>query len=350
MPTTIRQTCLMLGFLFFTGASSLFSRAAVAGDTSSTVAADPNRVDRGWFFYDDPVKQKQVEQDLVTAVAPPANLPPDNKPKPDHCKKASTWAADCGFVDPGKNFAWQSAERDALLQQMVLNPVDQSAVEAFQHYNKWVMDKALLVAKTWHWNTIQHPDLDPRVSTPISQSGLLMADTLRGTRAPDIYKWIAANGGMLFYFTRADCPYCHDMAGSFSQFAEQTGIPTYDASIYGNCVKPFDGSHCLPPDQSYGPAGVLNVSVVPAVILYLPSNTWIRLATGFTTSQHIEDRLVNFFTAWRTAVVRGLSSQNGTAPVDFDPTHAPDLGVGIGAGAGTANIPTANDIKSLLFQ
>lgn len=343
-------TCLCLCLLL--ASFGAFADSAAPADASSaapaTTRTGAGNVERGWFFYDDPANP--VDQALVKAVTPPADMPKDTKPKPPGCKSASTWTASCGFVDPGKDFAWQAAERDALLHQMILAPSDQAAVEDFQRYNKWVIDKATLAAKTWQWNTIQHPNLDPRVSTPISQSGLLMADTLRGTRAPDIYKWIKADGGMLFYFSRADCPYCHDMAQPFAQYATGTGIPTYDASIYGDCVRPFDTAHCLPPAQAYTPAGLLQVTVVPAVILYLPPNTWIRLATGFTTSQHIEDRLVNFFTAWRTAVVRGEDSQNGTAPVDFDPSHTPALGVGIGPGVGESKLPTANDIKQLLRQ
>lgn len=335
----------------FTALSLLLTLSSAQADPVVPAVITPvgGKVEQGWFFYDDPVKQAEVEQALIKAVTPSADLPPDDKPKPAPCKQAATWTAACGFVDPGQDFAWQSQERDALLQHMILAPTDQVAVEAFQHYNKWVVDKALLASKTWNWNVIQHPELDPRVATPINATGLLIAVNLTNSRAPDIYRFIAQNGGMLFFFTRDDCSYCHDMAQAVHGFVMSSGIPTYDASIKGACVAGFDKEHCLPAAESYGPATVLQISVVPALVLYMPKDTWIKLATGMTTTQKVEDRLLNFFIAWRSAVSHGIAGQNSTAPVDFDPAHTPNLGSGLAAGVGPATLPTESDIKSILF-
>jgi hypothetical protein len=339
--------------LLSTGGYAAAAFAAV-GDVP-TVAVVPgadlqHRAEKGWFFYQDPEKEKAAEAAMAKAVAPPAVLPPEG-PKPDSCKEAKTWKPSCGFVDPGKSFAWQSQERDALLQQMIMSPADQKGVEAFQRYNKWVVDKAVLAAKTWEWNRTQHPDLDPSEVAPISEFGLALAQNLKETNSDAIFKYIVKNGGMLFYFTREGCSFCHKMALGVHRIALKTGIPLYDASIEGACVDNFDASHCLPPAKSLGPATLLKVTVVPALILYLPDNTWIRVGNGLTDDETVIGRIVNFFIAWRTAVLRGLPGDNGTAPVDFDPKHAPDLGVGVTAGVGgAAQAATEADIKHILFD
>jgi conjugal transfer pilus assembly protein TraF len=66
--------------------------------------------------------------------------------------------------------------------------------------------------------------------------------------------------------------------------------------------------------------GILDVKIVPALYLYVPSSTWIRLGTGVMTDQTIIANTVNFFSAYRAAMLAGLDNSKGARPtVTFDP-------------------------------
>jgi hypothetical protein len=76
-----------------------------ADDSAATQAADgmKQKADKGWFFYEDP--PKVVDAPASSPEAPPPAqeaAKPDQKPPKDKCAVASTWTADCGFVNPGK--------------------------------------------------------------------------------------------------------------------------------------------------------------------------------------------------------------------------------------------------------
>jgi conjugal transfer pilus assembly protein TraF len=337
---------LLLISLFYLCVASAYA----APPTVSVTPGDElhHDVEQGWFFYKDPAKTEAIPD--INNGLPASELPAD-KPKPKPCLSAKTWTPACGFVDPGKDFDWQSTQRDALLQQMVMSPGDQKEVEAFQRYNKWVVDKAVEAGNTWYWNMTQHPDLDPSVSAPISSFGLNMASGIAANNSKEIMSYIAKQGGLLVYFTRDDCSYCHMMAPGVARIAADTGIPTYDATLDGKCVPGFTGEHCLSDQVSLAPAKALKVTTVPSLFLYIPDNTWIRVASGITADDEVKGRIVNFFAAWRTAIAQGMSSSvDGQPPVDFNPNHMPSLGSGVGAGVSDSTLPTQSDIKKLLFK
>ncbi|WP_080421032.1 conjugal transfer protein TraF [Burkholderia ubonensis] len=293
---------------------------------------------QGWFWYLDPKEEKKkdlpapvevapapVEQPKPTAPivvvpkAPKKELTPEEKEK--LCKVKDTWEKGCGFVDPGDDFEFQAKQRDILLQMMSLTPDNPDSVEQAQRYMKWVVGKASMAANMWYFNMVQNPDLDPTVKNPISEVGIALATRITQASQYEYFRLIKEEGGVLFYFSRSDCAYCFDQAPYAARVARTMGLDIVNIPLDGKCLPDFTGLACgdnVKPEQ----AAVLDVKIVPALYLYVPSNTWIRLGTGVMTDQTILANTVNFFSAYRAAMLQGLDNSKGARPsVTFDPQY-----------------------------
>ncbi|MEX3984243.1 conjugal transfer protein TraF [Paraburkholderia sp. EG287A] len=324
---------------------------------------------QGWFWYLDPKKEKKKEPKTIVVTPPtPASEPstqavviiapssasaplaaaaPDDGGK--HCKVKDTWESKCGFVDPGNDFDFQAKERDILLQQMSLQPDKPEVVEAAQRYMKWVVTKASMAANMWYFNMVQHPDLDPTVQNPISEIGIALASRVDKANQVEIFDLIRQEGGVLFYFSRDDCDYCHEQAPNTRRVARMMGLQLINVPLDGKCLPGFEGDNCgsnITNDQ----VAPLNVAVVPALYLYVPDNTWIRLGTGVVTDTTVIANTVNFFSAYRSAVLNGLDNSDGVRPsVTFDPKfNAKPTGVTPADGSSQASAPDRSKMLELL--
>lgn len=288
-------------------------------DAKKTAGQDlgaPQKPERGWFFFE---KDKPKPEEPEFQPAPPdGKQPPDQKKPPeDKCKKAQTWSPDCGFVDPGTDYDFQAKQRDALLVQMSMSKNDPKAVEQFQYYMRWVMGRASEVANLWMFNMVQNPELDPQAKQPISTFGIRMMSDVQNGQEKEIFKVIKEEGGMLVFFTKSDCHFCHAMAISMQRIARDTGIPVRNAALDATCLPAFKEG-CLAGEAVQGPAIALQVTTVPSVFLYVAPNTWLRVATGIVSEDTIRSRIFSFFSAYRTAMLKGVNNaQKGRPSVDF---------------------------------
>ncbi|WP_018234209.1 conjugal transfer protein TraF [Thioalkalivibrio thiocyanodenitrificans] len=295
------------------------------------------RVERGWWFYEAPPETE--EEEIWTIPPPSAAKPaePDQGPE-DPCLDKDTWTVSCGFVNPGNDFSFQERQRDELLNHMVMNPQDRKAVEAFQYYTKWMMDQATAVASMWTFNRVQNPELDPRVTYPVTNFGLRILHDIRESNSGDIFDFLSENG-YLVYFSRTDCVYCHNMRPVLEMVAERTGLSIWNASLDEDCMPGFE-QLCMVAPATLDPASVLEVSIVPSIFLYVEPDTWIRVGNGIVTYDVLESRIVNFFSAYRAAMIKGIEPEDGQVPVDFSTqggTGARGLGRGLEPGPGSTS-------------
>lgn len=264
-----------------------------------------------WWGFDDntPKPAKKNPAPKVSVQAKPS--------KAELCQHTKTWDKSCGFVDPKGDFALQAKERDALRIDAVMNPGDQHAVLQFQKYMRWASNEAVLFTQMWQYNQQQFPSLNPQAEAPVSRFGLLMASAASDRQTRSIWGALQAQKAFFVYFTRSDCEFCHAMAPTVKRVSHDTGLPVWDASLDSKCLPGF--KNCHTGDTSLMPARILRVSIVPTLFVYLPStNSWIRVSTGISSVQEIEQRTHQFFTAVRAAAARGLKNGvKGTAPVDF---------------------------------
>lgn len=320
-------------------------QASLPAGADSKAEVSGERSDRGWFFFKDPPKPVEPEQEpeQEQPVAGPSAPP---KKAEDPCKSPKTWKPSCGFLDPGNDFVFQERMRDELLQHMSLSNQDPKAVEAVQYYVKWVMGKSVQVARMWQYNMTQNPELDPFVQQPITSFGLKLMSEVKSGETAEIFGALREQGAFFVYFTRSDCSFCHSMAPTVARLAADAGIPVRNAALDDRCLTEFkDG--CLTSADTLAPAQALQVSIVPALFLYVPDNTWLRLGTGVVDSATLSARTVSFFSAYRSALLKGIQNGEGArAPVDFSVDSASGTASGV-APSESPGLPSPEDIKRL---
>lgn len=319
----------------------LLSHISVAQDLIKNPMASQPTVEKGWFWFEDP-KEKEPPKESEETPPPILSLPttPPPAPKEDKCKSKETWSADCGFVDPGSDFSFQAKQRDALFEQMSVSKNNPKAVEAAQYYMRWVLERTSEVSNLWWYNMIQNPNLDPTVAKPISAFGIrLMADVKKGTDA-EVFSLLQSEKAFFVYFSRSDCEFCHAMQSPVKSLSKKVGIPVYNASLDASCISGFEGEFCRP--NSIAPAQALKVETVPSVFLFIPKNTWIRIATGLTDVDTMITRSSQFFSAYRNALLKSVENgENGKPSVDFSTSDAKGNSTGI-------KIPTQEEVNKLL--
>lgn len=330
----LKKTTLTLVFLV------LASTASAAG----LFGHDP---ERGWFFF----QQNQPAKTASAPVKATAQSPQEQAQTPaPSCSDPKDWNPSCGFVDPGTNFAFQSEERDQLLNRMAVSNNDPKAVEAFQRYMHWALQRTAQVTNLWWYNMAQHPELDPTVSQPVTEFGLRLMSEVKNDQYSSIFHLVKQSGGIFVVFSKASCQYCHQMVPTFQRLQRFTGIPVRNASIDGPCLEELT-KDCSTGKQVLLSAEALHVKVVPSVFLYVKPNTWLRLSTGISSVDAIEARAIQFFSAYRTALLKGVHNNQGLgqASVDFSGGGANGNGNSeVQAGSPSEPLPSKSDIAHLL--
>ncbi|OCX69430.1 hypothetical protein A6M27_16955 [Acidithiobacillus thiooxidans] len=322
------------------------------------VANAQAHTEQGWWFYQTPpVKPKVKPKPLLPPQAVVATAPTvptaSSAAVTDPCVHKDTWTPNCGFINPGKSFAFQAKERDALMQSMVMNPENPNAVLQFQRYNQWLANEAIQVANMWYFNEIQHPGLNPQSTHPISQFGLQLAEDVKRNTTDQIFKYLAKHA-IFLDFTRQSCYYCHAMAPNVMSLSHKTKVPVWDASLSTTGCLPGFQDHCVTAPLTIKPAEILHVKEVPTLFLFIKPDTWIRVGTGVVDEATLRARIVDFVSAYRTAILKGVHNGNGSqASVDFSPgaDSSQSLGGdGVGVPSKKGALPTSSDIKALLGQ
>lgn len=258
----------------------------------------------GYWFYKEPISRK-----LDNAFQ-------DNKIKnKSKCLSINTWSIDCGFVEPtnlGLNkamaFSFEQKQYKELLRNLSMNSDDKNAVFEWQKFNHWAVSQAMTAAYVSEFNIAQHPELDSTITHPFSQFGNLIIRNFNNVMQEDFFNMLSRSS-LLVFFTRSNCSFCHYQADIVRMLAAKTHIPVWDASLDRNHLPNFD--HYLVAPDTLKPAQYLHVSTVPAVFLYLAPQAegnsqehWIRLATGLTSVDVIENRILRFVQDYRSALMK----------------------------------------------
>lgn len=299
---------------------------------------------KGWFFYQEPVKPKPPKTPLLP-IMPKVGAPPP--PKSRSCAKMATWKPKCGFVNPGTSFAFQSKERDGLLRRMAMAPDNPQAVENFQYYQKWVLQRSIEVANEWYYNTVQNPSLDATVKDPINAFGLKLMTEVKSSSQSAILRALRRQHALFVYFSKYSCSFCNAMDPLLLDVQRDTGIKVWNADLDNHCMPGFS-KQCVKGSEVIKPAEDLRVTIVPTVFLYVPPSTWLRVSTGITDVKTIEDRATSFFSAYRTALLKGVANGAAGRPsVDFSGDSATGIATGVSVKK-KFKAPTQIQINSLL--
>jgi len=300
--------------------------AAQASDTSAPCQEGLASAECGWFWgfiqqLEEPDEDETPEE---PAPIPIPELGKAEEPAEALCVDADSWEPGCGFVDPDGDFAFQAMQRDALLEQAVMHPNDPERVEGFQRYMRWAVSQAVVMSRMWEWNMLQDQELNPFAHSPVSAFGLRAATRARNDQRAEIMDEINRQGGFLVWFTRSECPYCHDMLPAIRELEKRTGLTVWNASLDAHCMEGFD-QFCRSGDAVLEGARHLGIEAVPDLWIHLPADDlWFRVSSGVEAATRIIARIDLFFGGVQRAAERGLqaASDGSAPPVDFD---VPDL-------------------------
>lgn len=274
----------------------------------------------GWFWGDDfenPAPSPSPTPTLPpTPEKPPEPAQEPEKPLPpvvslteeERCSQRETWDAQCGFIEPGKDWEFMKLQERELLHAMILTPESPKQIKEYQKFTFWAVDRAAEIAHVWTYNVIQDQELNTRIQAPVSQFGLRMAARERDLSRANFYKTLQEEGAFLAWFTRSDCNYCKEMLSAMRQLSYDTGLEVWNASLDDQCMRGYE-DRCMAGERVVYYARHLKVLYVPDLILYIPADeTWVRIASGLESLNTIKTRINLYGKAVQAAMVNGLAS------------------------------------------
>lgn len=279
-----------------------------------------------WWGYKDPLPEDNDPESVEQQAASQQQ----EKSKEEKCSSKETWSSDCGFIDPKEDYEFMVVQRDELSKKALMNSADQSAVHAFQKYMAWAVDASVTYSRTWEYNMMQDQDINPFAKHPISRFGLKATFSSLQGHKKDIFEEIRDQGGVLVFWSRSDCDWCHKLVTTYKAISADTGIPLHNVSIGGDCLPGFEGEFCEPEsEETITAAKALRVQVVPDLFVLLDSKnpeveSWVRVSTGFEDISSIKTRISTYFQGVRAASKAGLAANSNhfkdqnRPPVTFD--------------------------------
>lgn len=285
-----------------------------------TCPAGSHPDEKGWWWgcVEDEPEKKKKEPIKIGPAGPTAEQ------KEELCKTPETWdAQECGFIHPSKikdykkAFDFQKKQQEELSKWMVMEPENNKAVKEYQKYTKWWMRQSVMATRTWKYNMIQDPSLDPRVKNPVSAYGLRLATDVRAKDKEGVFEVLKEEGAFFTWFTRSDCSYCHSSKKIIDKVKLQTKLDVYNISLDDKCMEGYEGEFCRTyDDQIHVVAGQLGVKVVPTLLMYIPNDpedesaggSWLKVANGVETVTTIVNRTYTYMKAYKSAIAKGLKS------------------------------------------
>lgn len=289
-------------------------------ETKSRCNENKEGIECGWHFgFIDPLgelTEETKEEKQKTEITITAKQPEEKKEQ--DCTKRDEWTESCGFIDPGTDFEFQSKQRDIFLQNLVMKSGDQKAVKNMQKYNKWLVGKAIEASRIGEFNLVQDPTLSADVKAPTNAFGLSALTDLRENTTEAVIEEINRKNGMLVWFTRSDCVFCHKQKNILNTFKKKYDLEIRNASLNEECFTGID-PRCLTAPLTLEPAKKLNVQIVPSLFIFIPEeDAYIRISNGLESVSVIANRIKNFFLGVKSAHVNGIINSTDNAPnVDF---------------------------------
>lgn len=328
----------------------LLSSLALASDTASMREWQaPN--EHGWFWGErqkwEEEQERIKEEEAAKQMAKEAQER-EEKEKEKDCKNPDEWDVTCGFVYPERDFDFSQKQLAELTKQLAMYPDDVKKVEQYQRFVHWAVDQASTAAGSAEWNIVQNQDMNPFIDNPISAFGRRAAGAEILKNNKTVFEDIVDQGGMLVFFTRHDCVYCHKAYPLIKILRDRSGIPLHNAALDGRCLDGFDSDHCYTGEDVVLSAQELQVAMVPDLFLFLPKDRgWVRISSGLETLDVMQSRILVFFGAAKKATKKGLAraSDSQQPAVDFtssDIYERAQEAIGVAVGL-SENLEVKND-------
>ena len=218
---------------------------------------------QGWHWYDNPVKEKTIEQQSQRSE-PPINSPPYKSIEELNALKQTV----------------ENAKAQAVLEPTPKN------VKTYIELQNEVQQKASEFARIWQTVLWSNPTLDVSLQKPTNQlARQVYADEHQTDKALAIQQ-LAQDYGF-FYFFRSDCPYCQAFSPILKQFEALYNINIMAISLDGKAVPEYPTAK-----MDNGAGQKLGVNTVPALFAVSPQNqSVIPITFGLISVDELAERL-----------------------------------------------------------
>ena len=170
--------------------------------------------ERGWFWYEQP----------------PAPVEPAPKPKAE----AGQTTAKPTEVRMYEQF--KAGMEEARIVAM-FNPT-QANVERYVQYRTALVKLADQLAEAGQRVVWANPEYDFTQARPVSAVGLQVHDVAKSEQRRHTFDRLAKTH-VLYFFFKADCPYCHAFSPVLLGFSQATGIKIFPVSLDGGACRSF---------------------------------------------------------------------------------------------------------------
>jgi conjugal transfer pilus assembly protein TraF len=254
-----------------------------------TVSAEENRLwwgkdNEGWFFYRDPLIQKEKVTEEKEEDKPVQASTPVSADKADN-----------------KLLTEQMKEKGAKLLSLAMFQPTSENIQSYLHWNKFMLDLSGNFAVAWQKELMRSPDLYYNIPMADATKDLYFSEQ---TKSEDNkIRDIAVRAGIFFFYS-SDCPYCKRQVEYIREFAGTYGFQIKAVSLDGGVFPEF-------PDtlMDNGISERLGVEKVPALFLAFPEEKrFERLSAGLTTTAEIKQRILYYATEINSDI--SLSSFN----------------------------------------
>ena len=248
-----------------------------AADTSYDAPAETyyRGHERGWFWYEDPPPPSKDAVPAPPRSAAAAKAPEDAvMVRFEAYKQAIEKARVVAFFEPSP----QNLKHYAALQTDLVKRSSEAA-------------------DVWQRVIWANPQYDFTQERPVTRQGLNAYEEKANKAKIATFERLAATG-VLYFFFRSDCPYCHEFAPTLANFSRATGIRVFPVSLDGKGLPDFPR-----PYVDNGIAGTLGVKSWPALFIGEPSKGVITpVGFGVMSETELAERLTEILNPSSPAV------------------------------------------------
>ncbi|MCF7996203.1 MAG: conjugal transfer protein TraF [Chromatiaceae bacterium] len=289
------------------------------------VARFYERSAEGWFWYaEEPPEPEIPESEPEPEPAPtPEPPPPLAQPSPtaDPAPSATSGPAPLSA-------AWLRENLERYRDQAIDDP-SPNKVALYLYLQRLVLDKAERFAEATQRAVWADPLLDETTRRPLATFAANLANREAGAARDDALNLIAEQAGLWFFY-RADCPYCEAQAPLLNLLTSRYGLSVRAIALDG---RPLPGGFFPSFATDAGQAKTLGVVSTPALFLVRPPDGVVPIAQGVLSLAELQERLVNAATEagwipehWRERTRARVTDLrlDGTPLQDAERTDDPD--------------------------
>ena len=223
-----------------------------------------------------------------------------------HCDRAKfNWYCDLGDLDETREpqaATPQKTETDpadqamkrlealqqrlkALRAQAILEPTPHNVASYIRLQND-VTQQAATFSDVWRRVIWQNPELNYELKRPVNNAGIETYQRARWKAQSKTLETIRQDWGIFFFF-RADCPFCERMAATLRLLSDLHGLSVFPVSVDGSSLPEYPGAA-----RDNGLVERLGVAAVPMMVLAnVRDKRLVPLGSGVVSIQDLIERI-----------------------------------------------------------